>query len=168
MLLGGAGFNLLVSPDGGNVYVSSASNDAIVTFDRNPDTGAVTRVPKPAGCISEGGRGGCRRGHEFSVHDLAISPDGRNVYGLGEIYPKVGVVQVLDRRPDGSLVQKPGRAGCFGGNGFKHCVGETPGEVRGITVSPDGKYVYIYQYTFAGGRPLLRHPSGRLSELPSH
>jgi len=165
MVLSGAGEDVLVNPDGRNVYVNSRG---LITFDRDPETGALTSVPGPAGCVSEKGEGGCRRGHEFSVYYLAISPDGHNVYAAGEVTQKVGVVDVLDRLPDGTLMQKPGRAGCIGGESGKKCADPgSQGEVRGISASPDGKRVYVFEYPFPGeGDPLLRHPSGRLTEVP--
>lgn len=166
----GAG-GAIVSPDGKNVY-ASISNGGVVTFDRDPATGALTRVPGRAGCISEKGKGGCRRGHEFSGDALSISPDGRNVYDAGNPYPgrgDYGVLLVLDRLPDGTLAQKKGRAGCFaiyGGEGEGCARGESLAGPNDATVSADGKRVYVFNPYESEAAIFFRHPSGRLTEGP--
>jgi DNA-binding beta-propeller fold protein YncE len=162
--------DVIVSPDGKNVYVSTYEPDRLISFDRDPATGALNRVPGRAGCISEKGNGGCRRGREFSVFDLSISPDGRNVYGATSHGPgqgDYGAVTILDRLPDGTLAQKKGRAGCiamFGGEGEGCARTESLGEADDITVSADGKRVYVYFFFARSAAVFFRDPSGRLTE----
>ncbi len=50
---------VVVSPDGGNVYVASKypQPGGVAIFDRGPD-GALTQKAGTAGCISENGDGG--------------------------------------------------------------------------------------------------------------
>src|SRR4051794_27654787 len=71
--------DVAVSPDGRNVYVTSAQSASITRFDRDGATGSLTR----AGCItattgcgpdvdSKAGLNGAR--------SVAVSRDGRNVY----------------------------------------------------------------------------------------
>lgn len=166
------GGDLLVSPDGRNVYLAAYEPSRLITFDRAQLTGSLTRVPAPTGCISEQGAGGCRRGREFSIGSLTISPDGRNVYGLGLVATKVGVLVVLDRLPDGTLRQKPGRAGCIGAESGKRCADPFSvgllAEENDIAISPDGKRVYALEYVgiFEEGYVFTRHPSGRLTKAP--
>jgi DNA-binding beta-propeller fold protein YncE len=163
-LRGGAGDTVVVSPDGRNVYTSSGAR--VTTFDRDPNTGALTRVVGRAGCVSEKGKGNCRRGsRDFWISQLAISPDGRNVYGVAGEH-KSGLLEILDRRPDGTLVQKPGRAGCFESSEYrvKGCTAsEELFEAGDVTVAADGKHVYVFGYDTA---VFVRHPSGRLTEAP--
>jgi Uncharacterized conserved protein len=172
--LGRGGFGVVVSPDGRNVYASTERPEGITTFDRDPTTGALTRVPGRAGCISENGKGGCRRGHELIGVGLSISPDGRNVYGAtssGPGQPDIGSLMILDRLPDGTLTQKPGRAGCFvrsgGGEGCAGGAGSLS-EARETTVSPDGKRVYVFNYYDRDAAIFFRHPSGLLTEGPGN
>jgi DNA-binding beta-propeller fold protein YncE len=166
----GAG-DAIVSPDGKNVY--AVITDGVETFDRDPAAGALTRVPGRAGCVSEKGKKGCRRGHEFSgAFPLSISPDGRNVYGatsrgLGQ--GDYGVLMILDRLPDGTLAQKKGRAGCFamfGGEGEGCARTESISEADDTTVSADGKRVYVFNQYDSDAAIFFRHPSGRLAEGP--
>jgi hypothetical protein len=166
------GGDVLVSPDGANVYVSTYEPERLITFDRAPTTGSLTRVPAPAGCISELGKGGCRRGREFAIGSLTISPDGRNVYGLGWVASKVGALVILDRLPDGTLMQKPGRAGCIGSESGKNCANPFSltflGAENDLSISADGTRVYALEYIgiFEEGVVFTRHPSGQLTEAP--
>lgn len=167
--IGRGGVGVLISPDGRNVYASTERPDRIVTFDRDPTTGTLTRVPGRAGCISEKGKGGCRRAHELVRDGLSISPDGRNVYGaesFGPGAPDYGSLMILNRLPNGTLTQRPGRAGCFQifGEGERCARAESLSEAKDSTVSADGKRVYVFNYYERGAEIFSRHPSGRLTE----
>ena len=55
--------SVVVSPDGKSVYATSFGNlpghvSAILIFDRDPSTGALTLKPGTAGCVSDDGSGG--------------------------------------------------------------------------------------------------------------
>ena len=66
---------LAVSPDGGSVYASSRSDDAIVVFARNGITGALTYVEfQRDGGVVDGLKGAV---------DVTVSPDNAYVYALG-------------------------------------------------------------------------------------
>ena len=52
-----------MSPDGKSVYVASQNSDAVVRFNRDTTTGAITQPAGAAGCISETGAGPCANGH---------------------------------------------------------------------------------------------------------
>ena len=51
-----------VSSDGDHVYVASAQSDAVVVFDRNPTTGAITQKAGTAGCVRAFAGEGCAVG----------------------------------------------------------------------------------------------------------
>ena len=44
--------SLVVSPDGKNVYATSVGSNAVVSFRRNPSTGALTQLGGGVGCIA--------------------------------------------------------------------------------------------------------------------
>jgi DNA-binding beta-propeller fold protein YncE len=74
---------IVVSPDGRSVYVADAARDAVVTFARDPGTGAL----RADGCISESGSDGqCLKGAGlYHTTGLAIAPDGSAVYAVGTL-----------------------------------------------------------------------------------
>ena len=133
--------DVVTSPGGSNVYVSSSAKDAIVAFDRNQTTGELTQKASSTGCITSNattagpppGGDGCNLIPNASTLDavtaLAISPDGDNVYAV----TNTGVVTVLDRDGTGSLSFNEIYTGISGGSGAANAV----------TVSPDGASVYI-------------------------
>jgi DNA-binding beta-propeller fold protein YncE len=96
----------------------------------------------PLGCIGTVGVGpaGCSTSADLaSAYDVAVSPDGKDVYATG--FNSDSLV-VFTRRADGSLVS----TGCIGntGTGGKTCTGVSA--MRGpapVVVSPDGKNVYV-------------------------
>ena len=72
--------SVAVSPDGKSLYVASFDDDAIVRFDRNITTGALT----PAGCIQDNDSGADTCADSADGLDgalwVAVSPDGESVY----------------------------------------------------------------------------------------
>jgi DNA-binding beta-propeller fold protein YncE len=138
---------IAVSADGRSVYVlSERPSNGVAIFDRNPVSGVLTQKEGAAGCILEpenGRRGleGCRKGRSLAEPaDIAISPDGKNVYVA--VYGYEGVV-VFDRDTrTGALTQKRGKAGCI--SPIEGCGRARALEgARGIAISPDGRNVYL-------------------------
>ena len=70
-----------VAPDGRAVY--AIGDDLVAIFRRDPRSGDLSQLPGKAGCIAEQGyRGKCEDG--VALNDgvgIAISPDGRYIYG---------------------------------------------------------------------------------------
>src|SRR5690348_16364264 len=75
--------------------------------------GGFAQLAGTAGCVSNGGVGGCTTAHDLGTNvKVAISPDGRNAYVT--TYMSNNSLLVFDRDPGtGALTQKPGQAGCF-------------------------------------------------------
>ena len=95
---------VVVSPDGKSVYVASYFSNAVVRFNRNTTTGAITQ----AGCVSETGAGPCADGHALDgASFVTVSPDGKSVYvadsGAGN-----AVVRFTRNTTTGALTQPPG------------------------------------------------------------
>ena len=142
----------------------SSIGDAIAILRRNRATGVLSQTPGSAGCISQGGGGGrCIAGRALDeVWGVAVSPDGRNVYGVSA---KVNMLGAIARdTSSGRLSQLPGRHGCFirGRGGLLGCA-----EGRGltvavaVTVSPDGRNVYVTsEDTFLGAVAIFRRFGG--------
>src|SRR5919204_193880 len=73
--------SVAVSPDGKSVYVASYVGNAVARLTRNTTSGAITQPAGSAGCISNGGSGGCAIGHGLIQALLVgVSPDGTSVY----------------------------------------------------------------------------------------
>jgi DNA-binding beta-propeller fold protein YncE len=144
-----------VSPDGRTVYLTSAgaSGDAILVFDRNPNTGALAQKAGTNGCIAQTGDGvTCADGKALNgASDVAVSPDGRSVY-VASI--STGAVAVFDRNTTntvnrGAVTQKADPADCISDNGNDGidagvCVNGTGlNGASSVAVSPDGNSVYV-------------------------
>ena len=133
--------NVVVSPDGKNVYTASFNHDVVAVLDRAAD-GTLSQKAGPAGCVNETGSGGCADGRAMiSITGLAVSPDGKHVY-VTSLWNDA--VAVFDRAADGTLVQKAGALGCVAEAGAGGCTaGRVLDEPSGVAVSPDGKSVYV-------------------------
>jgi DNA-binding beta-propeller fold protein YncE len=137
---------LAVSPDGKNVYVTSnPDGQAVVRLERNTTTGAISQPAGTDGCISETGAGTCVDGHALiTPHGVAISPDGKSLYVASHDSDSVAR---LDRNTTtGEISQPAGTDGCvsWAGFGAEPCAdGHAIQSPHGLTVSPDGKNVYV-------------------------
>ncbi len=165
-------FAVAVSPTGNSVYVNDFRGDAVAVFDRST-TGALRQKPGPAGCIVNGPAmfratntptEGCTTGVGLDGPEgSAVSPDGKSFYVGSAIG---GTLAVFDRRPDGTLVQKAGRAGCFGGRKAVECT-QAAGLVGAdsIAISRNGRSVYVVSGIGNSLALFDRDRSGRLSQL---
>ncbi len=136
--------SLVVSPDGKNVYAAGGGVNSIDVFDRDPATGAIIQKPGTAGCIQGGGADiGCNNGGFgiANVIDIAISPDGRNVYAVAT---SPSAVTIFDRDPATGVLTQKNPGGCIAQGGVGLCTaGVALASAAGVVVSPDGKNVYV-------------------------
>jgi DNA-binding beta-propeller fold protein YncE len=131
-----------VSADGKSVYVASLPNNAVLRFNRNTATGAITQPAGSAGCISETAAGPCADGHGLTgAVWVAVSPNGKSVY----VASNTGnAVARLNRdTTTGAITQPAETAGCISETGSEPCAdGHALNGPVWVTVSPDGKSVY--------------------------
>jgi len=136
---------VVVSGDGKNVYVTAPSDSAVVAYSRNATTGALTRLAGTSGCISDTGTSGaCVDGLElWGAGGIAMSPDDLNVYVTSAWG---NTVAVLSRNATtGALTQLAGTAACVSltGTGGSCGTGTALNGASAVTVSPDGRNVYV-------------------------
>lgn len=174
--------SMAISPDGRQLYMATASSGGdgrstegtILAFSRDPDTGILTQLPGPAGCLVTDGREGCGAARALGnwptqLPELALSRDGSSLYaafltgGTG----LSGGVSVFRRDPaNGALAQLPGDEGCISGRGIQGCRSGRGLDVpTGVTVSPDGRNVYVTAFNSASIATFARRPSGALRQL---
>jgi len=156
--------SVAISPDGRNVYMASSGSDAVAIFNREPD-GNLEQLPGTAGCIRQGGEGGCGSGNGLDLaRSVAASADGRSVYVASG---RSNAVAIFHRNPDGTLEQPPGTAGCISEGGAGGC---RPGiglnSASGVAISPDGGSVYVASEFASAVAIFHRNPDGTLEQLP--
>lgn len=117
---------VVVSPDGGHVYVTSWHDNAVTVFSRDADTGQLTFVE-----AHKDGAGGITS--LARAHGIVVSPDGEYIY-------------VASRGDDTiSVFSRNTSTGAL-------TLVETMGEVFGldttysVAISPDGKHIYAANY----------------------
>jgi 6-phosphogluconolactonase (cycloisomerase 2 family) len=113
-----------------------------------PSAGALKQLAAPNDCISEGGAiCGTPSGRALNGPGaLAVSPDGKNVYVASAISDAVAVFS--RDASNGRLTQLAGSAGCIVNGPSTDVVGcDNTGRAlnaaQGLSVSPDGKFVYV-------------------------
>jgi DNA-binding beta-propeller fold protein YncE len=128
--------DLAVSRDGKSVYAVAQFGNSITRFKRHR-SGALTYK----GCFANGGDHGCKEPRHESLGDasgVAMSRDGKSVY----VVTFRGSITRFARRSNGALKYR----GCFANFGDYGC--KRPGNdalrlASGVTVSPNGKSVYV-------------------------
>ncbi len=139
--LGGADA-VAVSPNDGDVYVTSVLSNSVTTFTRTPVTGKLAQQTGTSACVLYLLAVGCSLGRALSAPEgLAVSPDGASVYAAAFAS---GAIDLLDRNLEsGALIQKPRRAGCVTEGATPDCtLGRALRGASSLAVSPDGRYLY--------------------------
>jgi DNA-binding beta-propeller fold protein YncE len=132
---------MAISPDGANVYISSISDNAIVTFDRVPD-GSLSNPS----CLEDvGGSAGCGPGNTTQgledARAVAVSADGSNVYSVAG---DDKAIVTFDRAPDGALSNPSCTEDVPEPPALAACGSTAQGldDVQDLAISPDGGSVY--------------------------
>ena len=133
-----------VSPDGRNAYALGTASDALVVFDRNATTGALTIKSGAAGCFANAALGACTvlAGALDEPQSLAISPDGGSVYVASST--SAALVGFARDATTGALTPISGAAGCASNAALGSCTVVTNQllNVGAVSVSPDSRHVY--------------------------
>lgn len=150
---------IAISPDGRNVYVASSRANAVAVFRRNARTGTLTQGSGVAGCIAAGGSGGCAKAIGLGApNSVAVSADGGNVYATS--LASNAVVALRRNRSTGALTQLGRGGGCIANTATTGCAtGRALGGPDIVTVSPDGKSVYVGAFRGNALAVFSRNPS---------
>jgi DNA-binding beta-propeller fold protein YncE len=151
--------SVVVSADGENVYATALESDAVLVFDRDPSTGALTQATDGSGCIANTPVAGCATGRALDGPDVVVaSPDGTSVY-VGAFFGNA--VAAFTRDPaTGALTQAAGEAGCIANTTTDGCApGLALGAPEGMAISADGDNVYVAAATGNAVDVLDRDPA---------
>jgi DNA-binding beta-propeller fold protein YncE len=127
---------IAISPDGASVYVVGGDADAIVTFARDPSTGALASQ----GCFEDAGQDHCPTTQGLDGADgVTVSPNGRSVYVVS--YADDALVRFDRDVTTGALTPR----GCIGDAGQSNCgpTAQGLGDAVAVAVAPDGASVYV-------------------------
>jgi DNA-binding beta-propeller fold protein YncE len=149
---------MAVSPDGKSVYVVSMTDNAITRFNRST-SGALTYED----CLADNDSNGCASMTPASLDgaaSVAVSPDGKNVYVASL---QSDSVTTFGRSAVGALSIK----GCLSSTEINGCGGDTNDNLDtagAITVSPNGKQVYVADTNDGAMTTLTRGPGGTVTD----
>ena len=151
-----------VSGDGANVYVTSNSGDALTTFTRDTETGALSQL----GCVANGGAHGCddpAKDSLDSVRGVAVSPDGDHVYATSF---SGQAVTTFSRDPATGALDQSGCIANGGANGCDDPAKDSLAGAFGLNISADGATVYVAGQSANSLTTFARDPAtGALSQL---
>jgi DNA-binding beta-propeller fold protein YncE len=139
----GGGSQVVVSPDGRNVYL--AARYGIAAFARDRRTGALTQLPGSSACIAEAPQTGCAPGRALnSIEGLVVSADGANVYAAAYVSRAVAV---LRRTTSGALQQPADSSACINRDASNGCAGARAiGAATAVAIDPDARAVYVSSF----------------------
>jgi 6-phosphogluconolactonase (cycloisomerase 2 family) len=145
-------FDVAVSPDGKNVYVTGSADSSLVAFSRDTTTGALTFLDQEdngvGGVIGLGGATG-----------VTVSPDGKHVYATAfndsalttfARNPATGALSFV-----GCLEDTGAPSGCPSTGG----IDGLGGPFAAPSVSPDGKHVYVASFGDDAIASFTRNPA---------
>jgi DNA-binding beta-propeller fold protein YncE len=140
--------DLVISPDGLQVYVTSPTDGSITRFDRDPATGQLTRQDCVTGTASGCGAANSAKPGLVGARAVAMSADGHSIYVASQD-PSSKSIVALRREPSGALTYLgcvsqtgAGSVNCGPGNNNKDGL-DTPTD---LAVTADGKAVVVTGY----------------------
>jgi DNA-binding beta-propeller fold protein YncE len=164
---------IAISDDGQSIYAAMrgcCGVSALMLVQRNPSTGVLT--PRADWCAEyPGSASDCTVDAKAlnDPFDVALSPDGTNIYTTGYGGQRVGA---FDRTSTGTATQKPGASGCLAASSQTDSCGGTlqqGGNVEYVLPSPDGRHVYAMGqakiFTISVDRPPACQPVNALTRM---
>lgn len=128
-----------VTPDGSELDVTTATG--VVSFTRDPASGALTAIAGPKGCVDATRTTACAALTGLThPTDLVVAGNG-TLYVAGDFHGATGAIVALHRDPvTGALTQQPG---CLNAGGSQGC-GAAPclAIETSLALSPDGSVLY--------------------------
>jgi DNA-binding beta-propeller fold protein YncE len=134
--------SVAVSPDNKSVYVASLDDSAIVRFDRDTTSGALSN----SSCIKDAAAGECGGSAEGLnlANGVAVSPDANSVYVASQ---GDSAIVRFDRDTASGALSNPS---CIKDSAFapSECGGSAEGLLgaAGVAVSPDARSVYVASF----------------------
>ncbi len=164
-------YDVTVSPDGENVYVTSFGKEAVAEFSREPATGLLTQLPFPNNCISsltteETGCGTEKALGLEHVIGLVTTPDGKDLYTAAGGTEGKGAIAAFERESGGALKQLAGAPGCISTSDVECAAAVAIDGPEDLAVSPDSRNVYVNSNQNNAVLELQREPSGALTAAP--
>jgi DNA-binding beta-propeller fold protein YncE len=162
--------DLVISPDGKNVYVAAPGSNAVAVLSRDQGDGHLTQPSGTGGCVSGSGASGCGEGRAVDEPTtLVVSPDGKEVY-VGSEGLNGGIAIFQRDQETGDLSQEPGGAGCVNESGTAGCTDGLAemGGLETLSISPDGRTLYAMSPARDAVTLYSRDPeTGALTPLPA-
>jgi DNA-binding beta-propeller fold protein YncE len=154
-----------VIPSDGRSLYGMLTKGQIAGMSRSASTGALSPLPETETCHFTGRPRGCGIGG-YEEAGLVASPDGRTLYYAFE-GGDASVVAVMARdRKTGFLDQLGGQAGCVGNEDAAGCRASRGLDLLSeLTVSPDGRNVYVGSFGDGLVSAFARQRDGRLVQL---
>ncbi len=169
--------SLEISPDGKTLYALSPARNAVTLYSRDAETGALTPLTAPTGCIVSAPADGCAVAVGLGEpRALAFSSagEGENAYLASE---RRDAILIFARDgATGALTQKPGTAGCVSNTGRSDpmqagtegaCAnGFAMDAIDSLAVLPDGSALYATTGETNGIVVFERAPDGTIAQRP--
>jgi DNA-binding beta-propeller fold protein YncE len=154
--------SLAISADGRSLYV--AGPNAVLSFDRDPSSGALAQKAGVDGCIRNGlATATCRSTTLLSSpSDIVVSPDGRSVYVANAGNSSI---TEFDRDAGGALSLKG--TPCIANTALLTCDDARAMAVpQGLAIDPEGRNLYVASSSSASVSGFSINPStGQLTQL---
>lgn len=160
--------SLSISKNGKHLYVASGGSDAIAIFRRNKQTGTLTQLDAPDGCIANGGDGvTCTAAIGLDAPtSVLVGKNGHHVYATS--FTSDALTIFARDASTGVLTQLPAPNGCIAeaGDGITCTDGVALNGARGLAQSKNGRNLYVASIASSGVAAFRRDKtSGEVEQL---